>query len=74
MQSPELDEHDNFTMLASTNTESLKLVEQVVVCKEAVKYKLTVGLDRSREGLCGYSDISTQLEPVGLRRGRMNGG
>jgi hypothetical protein len=73
MQRTKAQKGNNFTMLASANTASLQLVDQVAMCKEDIEYNLNVDLNRSSEGLCGYNDISTQLESIALKIGRVNG-
>ncbi len=67
MQEPKSEEGGNFTMLASTNTESLQLADQGVVCKQGIEYKLTLELVSSRDGLCGYNKIPTQSKQMVLR-------
>lgn len=73
MQRPKVKERGSFTMSASTNVAALQCVDQVFVCKEAVKYKSTAGLNRSSEDLCEYKDIHTEVAQMGLRMGCVNG-
>ena len=66
MQRYEVNEGINFMMAVSTNAASLQLVGQVAVSKEAIEYNLTVYLNCSDDGLCGYSDVCTQIKQMGV--------